>query len=272
MTKLRNSVVLLTDGGNAFGYSLATRFAQRGVKLVLWDRNATRGQQLADELKRLFGITVYSYQVDLNNRDQVYASAAAVKRDVMNIDVLINNADYLMATPINELNVSNIERTIRINTMSVMWTIREFLPVMVESRRGHIVNLTTCIDAYGTAKLVDYCASKAGVKAFHEGLHQEIRRLKMVEKRNIQLTLVTISFPSSVIDPSKKAPMISVSMATDDMAEGIVQAIKSNDSYRTLPAHIPTFTGFLALLPESWANWVRDFTRVSSVSDTFRKV
>jgi len=62
-----------------------------------------------------------------------------------------------------------LDKIFRVNLMSHFSLIREFLPAMLEMRKGHIVSMASMATYICSANMVDYGAAKAGVLALHEG-------------------------------------------------------------------------------------------------------
>ena len=270
MTKLRNRVVLITSAGDALGYALATKFAKSGARLILWDANSSRGERVADEMRRLFGVTAAHYQVNMADPKQLEAAVAAVQRDFQAVDVLVNNADVLLGEEFLSIPDQDIETTMRTNTMAHAWLLQALLPAMIERKQGHIVTVATCVDVCGAPRLVDYCASKAAVAALHEGVRQEIRGLR-IKKLDVQLTLARVSFESTLLDPAKPKLPLGLAAKPDAIANAIVHAVARNRKTVVVPAHVQVLDGVFQLLPQRAADWVRDKLKLSRVTESLRQ-
>jgi all-trans-retinol dehydrogenase (NAD+) len=59
------------------------------------------------------------------------------------VTILINNAGIVSGKSIMENSDFMIQKTIEVNTISHMWTIREFLPAMLKKDEGHIVSIAS---------------------------------------------------------------------------------------------------------------------------------
>jgi all-trans-retinol dehydrogenase (NAD+) len=73
-----------------------------------------------------------------------------------------------------DLSDQMIEKTLQVNTISHLHTIREFLPGMIASKRGHIVSIASMAGIVGVPGLSDYCASKFGAVAIDETVRLEL--------------------------------------------------------------------------------------------------
>lgn len=88
--------------------------------------------------------------------------------------MLINNAGIGTGKTILETPPSATDAIFKINLSSHFVTIREFLPGMLEKRKGHIVGIASMASFVSAPGLVDYCVTKVGVLALHEGLRNEL--------------------------------------------------------------------------------------------------
>lgn len=102
-------------------------------------------------------------------------SASQIRRNHGNPTVLINNAGVGFGGTILDEPDDKIRLTMDVNTVSHFWTVKEFLPGMIQKDHGHIVTVASLASFAGVGEITDYSCSKAAALAFHEGLTQEIR-------------------------------------------------------------------------------------------------
>lgn len=62
-----------------------------------------------------------------------------------------------------------------VNLLSHFWTVREFLPSMIQKDHGHIITIASATSFITIGQIADYTCSKAAAVAFHEGLTQELK-------------------------------------------------------------------------------------------------
>ncbi|XP_029110975.1 retinol dehydrogenase 10-A [Scleropages formosus] len=209
-------VCVITGAGSGLGRLFATEFARRRATLVLWDINSRSNEETAEMVRSIYreleqererdgaaaggqgavnGVEevppfqpkVYTYVCDVGKRESVYSTAEKVRRDVGDIDLLINNAGMVSGHHLLECPDELIERTMMVNCHAHFWTTKAFLPKMLEMNHGHIVTVASSLGLFSTAGVEDYCASKFGAIGFHESLSHE---LKAAEKDGIKMTLV----------------------------------------------------------------------------------
>lgn len=102
-------------------------------------------------------------------------SASQIKRDHGIATILINNAGVANPGTVLDEPEEKIRLTMEVNTLAHFWTVKEFLPGMIQKDHGHIVTVASLASFVSFGEITDYSCSKASALAFHEGLSQEIR-------------------------------------------------------------------------------------------------
>ena len=120
---------------------------------------------------------VVIFKCDVSDKDSV-SEGARVARDAFgDVTILINNAGIVSGKKLLEISDFMMKKTIEVNTLAHLYTIREFMPAMIRANRGHIVSICSVAGLFGTAGLTDYSASKFGAFAIDEALRLEIRKM-----------------------------------------------------------------------------------------------
>lgn len=90
--------------------------------------------------------------------------------------LLINNAGIVSGKTILENSDFMMKKTLEVNTLAHLYTIREFLPDMIRLKKGHIVAIASVAGLQGAPGLGDYSASKFGAVAIDECLRTELKK------------------------------------------------------------------------------------------------
>lgn len=175
MTALADRVVLITGAASGIGRLLALGAAARGARLVLWDRDQAGLEKVRAELANR-GTKARCDTIDLSDRTAIQSTARLALDECGAIDVLINNAGVVTGKGLVESTDDEILRTFAVNALAPIWATRAVLPHMIGAGRGHIVTIASLAGFVGTAKLVDYSASKHAAVGFDEALRTELRR------------------------------------------------------------------------------------------------
>jgi len=170
--------VFLTGAGSGIGRLMAQRLGEMGAKLSLSDINL-EGVEETKNLCMKIGIpagNIHVMHCDVSKRASITESATAAKAAFGTVTMLINNAGIVSGLSTVDLSDAMIERTMHVNTISHLHTIREFLPDMIANKKGHIVSIASMAGLAGIPGLPDYCASKWGAIAIDESLRLELKK------------------------------------------------------------------------------------------------
>ncbi|CAH0400936.1 unnamed protein product [Chilo suppressalis] len=228
---LKGNIALVTGGGGGLGSLMALRLARLGCTIVLWDINK---QGLEDTVKLVKGIggQCCGYVVDLAKKEDIYRVAKQVHLEVGRVNLLINNAGvvsgrYLLDTP-DHL----IQRTFDVNILAHFWTVKAFLPSMIEKNDGHIVTIASMAGYVGVPKLVDYCSSKAAACGFDESLRLELQDRGITGVRTSLICPFFIRSTGMFDDVNSRfLPQLS----SNDVADRVVHAIRTEEPFAFIP-------------------------------------
>ena len=113
---------------------------------------------------------------DVSDLNSVKESARIAKEKFGPVTILINNAGIVSGKSILELSDFMMKKTLEVNTLSHLYTIREFLPDMIALNKGHVVSIASIAGVVGLPKGSDYSASKFGAFAIDECLRLEMKK------------------------------------------------------------------------------------------------
>ncbi|MHC1478697.1 SDR family oxidoreductase [Frateuria aurantia] len=171
---IEGKVVLITGGSTGLGAETARVLAARGAKVAI---AARRKQKLDDVVAAIEakGGSARAYAMDVTDKHQVEAVAAAVVADFGRIDVLINNAGLMPIRPMAEVNTDEWDAMIDVNLKGTLYGIAAVLPRFIAQDSGHIINLSSVagIKVFAPGGTV-YSGTKFAVSAITEGLRQEV--------------------------------------------------------------------------------------------------
>ena len=166
---------LVTGASSGIGAELARCLAREGCALVLVARSAERLQAVADELRAAHGIPVQTLPCDLADRAAPEAMMAALQRDGVVLDVLVNNAGFGTHGPFARSDWAAESDMIRVNMTALTHLTRLVLPGMLQRRSGKILNVASLAAFQPGPLMAVYYASKAYTLSFSEALAEEVR-------------------------------------------------------------------------------------------------
>ncbi|XP_074606883.1 17-beta-hydroxysteroid dehydrogenase 13-like isoform X1 [Acropora palmata] len=250
-------IVLITGAGGGIGRELSLEFAAHGAILVLWDINKDSNEETANKVRSRGG-KAHTYVCDCSSREDVYRVSAQVLREVGHVDILVNNAGIMSGKKILNLKDEEIERTMKINTLAHFWTIRSFLPSMLQTDKGHIVNITSLAGSFGAAHLTDYCASKFGATGLNHALARELREMGKTEIKMTCVQPYTVN-TGLVWHPKSRFPSVFSTLEPDFVAKEVVAGTLRDEESIILPRTAAVHFLLDGLLPRKANNVWIDF-------------
>lgn len=130
---------------------------------------------IIDNAKREVFIT--TFKCDVSDKESVTAAANIARQANGEVTLLINNAGIVSGKGILENSDFMMRKTLEVNTLAHLYTIREFLPQMILQKKGHIVSIASVAGLTASPGMADYSASKFGAVAIDECLRNELKKL-----------------------------------------------------------------------------------------------
>ncbi|WAC67361.1 SDR family NAD(P)-dependent oxidoreductase [Agrococcus sp. SL85] len=237
------SVVVVTGGGSGIGRLVALGAARKGAHVVLWDRDEAAALRVAVEAEAVGGRGT-AIGVDLADADAI-AEAARRTLELGGVDVLVNNAGVVSGRPLAELEVAQIERTMRVNAIAPILVTRALLPAMESRGAGRVVTVASAAGFIGVAGQTDYAASKFAAVGFMESLRAELRRSGSPVTA---LTVAPYYIDTGMFDGvTTKVPALLPILSAAAVATRILAAIESRRALLALPPLVRAVPALRAL-------------------------
>ena len=166
-------LALVTGASAGIGKVFAQRLAARGHDLLLVARDETRLRALAEELALRYGVRAEFLPADLARDDGIRTVAERVSQSGQ-LAILVNNAGVGTRGKLVDRPVAEQASMLKLHTMAPMVLTRAALPGMIERGNGLIINVASVASFIAAAGRVNYCATKAYLRIFSEGLALEL--------------------------------------------------------------------------------------------------
>jgi uncharacterized protein len=165
-------LTLVTGATAGIGRVFADRLARRGFDLLLVSRDGQRLAAVARELSGL-GISVEVIEADLSRDDEVARVAERI-RGGNPLSLLVNNAGFGTKGLLIEAPVEPQVAMLHLHVLAPMRLIQAALPGMLARRSGGVINVSSIAGFLFSPGSINYCASKAYLTVFSEGLATEL--------------------------------------------------------------------------------------------------
>ncbi|KAL4884478.1 hypothetical protein BJY04DRAFT_215444 [Aspergillus karnatakaensis] len=246
-------LILVTGGSSGIGHQIILDLSALGVRVIIFD--------IQDPPSPL-PPNAHFYKTDLTLPSSIASSAALLRQEHGDPTVLINNAGVGTKAPILSTPENQIRAVFNVNVLAHFWTVKEFLPAMLESDHGHVVTVASMASFTTSAELVPYCCSKAAALAFHEGVGQEVRYCYGEKKGGVRTSII---HPLWVQTPMIKAMVQKGSLfkqpvlTVEEVSRAVVQQIvRGNGGQLCLPGSYG-MGAMVRGLPGWIQEWVRDY-------------
>jgi NAD(P)-dependent dehydrogenase (short-subunit alcohol dehydrogenase family) len=185
MTSISGKVAVITGAGSGIGRALAYELARRGARLALSDVDEVGLAETARHAK-VIGARVHDQRLDVTDRAAFLTYAQTVLDEFGVVNIVVNNAGIAFTGDVEAMSFENIERIMDVDFWGVVNGTKAFLPHLIASGEGHLVNISSLFGLLSMPGQSAYNAAKFAVRGFTESLRQEM----IIAGHPVQVTCV----------------------------------------------------------------------------------
>jgi 3-oxoacyl-[acyl-carrier protein] reductase len=172
---LSGTVAVVTGAGRGIGAAIAQKLASLGVTPVLCGRTRAALESTAQTIIKDGG-KAEVIPCDVSSLPSVEAAARQVEGSLGRVDILVNNAAIRgWDGPLHQLPPDEWDQIMNTNLRGVYYAVREFAPLMIRARSGHIINISSLAGKNALANGAAYAASKWGLNGLSYSIAEELR-------------------------------------------------------------------------------------------------
>ncbi|MQY04553.1 SDR family NAD(P)-dependent oxidoreductase [Actinomadura macrotermitis] len=165
-----SKVWFVTGSSRGLGREFTEAALSRGDKVAA----TARSVRSLDDLVAAYGDAVLPLEMDVTDKDAVFASVRRAKEHFGRLDVIVNNAGYAQIGAVEELTERELRDQLETNLFGAVWVIQAALPHLREQRSGHIVQLSSAAGLIAMPLGGAYHASKWALEGLNEALAGEV--------------------------------------------------------------------------------------------------
>lgn len=173
MQGFAGKVAVVTGAGSGIGQALAIELARSGAKLAISDVDVD-GLAGTEERLKAIGAPVKTDRLDVTEREAFLAYADAVNDHFGTVNQIYNNAGIAFNGDVEVSQFNDIERVMDVDFWGVVNGTKAFLPHLIASGNGHVVNVSSVFGLFSVPGQAAYNSAKFVVRGFTEALRQEM--------------------------------------------------------------------------------------------------
>lgn len=177
MSRVAGKVAFITGAGQGIGEAIALRLAEDGFAVGCADLKMETAKAVADKIEAAGG-KAFAVEVDVANRDSVFAAVEETAQQLGGLDVVINNAGIGPTTPIEDITPEIYRRTFDINVGGVLWGIQAAVKMFKQlGHGGKIISAASQAGHVGNPDLAVYSGSKFAVRGITQTAARDLAPL-----------------------------------------------------------------------------------------------
>jgi len=173
MQGFAGKVAVVTGAGSGIGQALGIELGRSGAKVAISDVDL-EGLAYTEQQLKAIGAPVKTDRLDVTEREAFLAYAEAVNEHFGKVNQVYNNAGIAFTGDIEVSQFKDIERVMDVDFWGVVNGTKAFLPYVIASGDGHIVNVSSVFGLFSVPGQAAYNAAKFAVRGFTEALRQEM--------------------------------------------------------------------------------------------------
>jgi NAD(P)-dependent dehydrogenase (short-subunit alcohol dehydrogenase family) len=170
---LTGKTAVVTGGSRGLGEAMATALSDAGAHLALVARDVKRLESARAAIAQRGG-TAEAFTADVTREDDVTAVARAVKDRFGHPQILINNAGTNIRKPLVDFSLDEFRSVVDSSLTSTFLMCRAFVPGMIGSGYGRILNMTSIMSHVSLPGRTAYSAAKAALLGLTRSLALEL--------------------------------------------------------------------------------------------------
>jgi NADP-dependent 3-hydroxy acid dehydrogenase YdfG len=229
-----DKVVLITGCSSGIGLETAIACAKEGNTVFATVRNMNTSTELKKRIENEQLKNIEMLELDVAKTESIEVTISTIVQKAEKIDVLFNNAGFMIMGSLEDLTRDEIESQINTDLLGAIYLTKNVIPHMKKSNPGLIINMSSIAGRVGWGLSTAYCVSKFGIEGFTDSLRRELMT------RNINVCLIEPGIVhSKFFENIKYAKAAEKSEYAKETAEfsGMIDAMKNLEGW-TKPSDV----------------------------------
>ncbi len=220
-----NGVALVTGASSGIGEAFARKLSGMGYRLLLVARRQERLEKLAAELQNA---DVLAADLTLDSDLRRIEDRAASEPE---LEFLVNNAGFGVHGAFHETPIESQDRMHRLHVIAIERLTHAALTRMIGRRKGNIINVSSVAGFFAHPLNVSYCATKAWINSFTEGLYIELKAIHSPVRIQALCPGFTYSEFHDSAGMDRSVIPRSLWMSAEDVVDASLRSLKRNELF-----------------------------------------
>jgi uncharacterized protein len=236
---------MITGASSGIGEVFARRLSESGYRVLLVARRRERLEKLATEIPNAEAIIA-----DLSEDSDLRRVEARISSEPR-LEFLVNNAGFGTVGTFHEAGLEVQDRMHRLHIIAIERLSHAALNIMAGRLKGSIINVSSVAGFLSSPFNVSYCATKAWINSFTEGLYLELRSMRSPVRVQALCPGFTYTEFHDVLGMDRASIPRILWMSAEDVVRASLRGLESNRLFVIPGWHYRTFLAFYPLLPRS---------------------
>lgn len=245
-----NQKVLITGGASGIGRIMGEMALRKGASLlIIWDINEANIEATV-KAHSCFG-AVRGYKVDVSDSTCVSGTYAKVREECGDVDILIQCAGIVTSNkPFHQNTVSEMDRTMKINSIAPMYVASAMLSDMIARDHGHICTIASAAGTLAGPYMSIYTASKWAAIGWSDSVRIELFRAKS----KVRVTTVAPYYINTGMFDGVSSKIFPI-LDPVKTSRKIIRAIEKDKDFAGIPFPLHFIRLCQGLMPTRFFDW-----------------
>ena len=143
MFSLDGKVAVVIGGGGGIGELMAEGLAKQGAKVAIASRNLKKLEEIAQRIQKATKSEAAAFKVDITDEKSTAQLANDVVAKFGTVDILVNSQGVNLKHPATEFPAGEWDQMFAVNVKGIMLACREFGKILVEKKKGKVINISS---------------------------------------------------------------------------------------------------------------------------------
>ena len=236
MQGFAGKVAVVTGAGSGIGQALAVELGRSGALVAISDVD-TEGLAATEQRLKAIGAHVKSDRLNVTERETFLQYADEVAEHFGKVNQIYNNAGIAFTGDIEITQFKDFERVMDVDFWGVVNGTKAFLPHLIASGDGHVVNVSSVFGLFSVPGQAAYNSAKFAVRGFTEALRQEMAlaghpvKVSCVDRGGIKTAIARNASAAEGLDPEALAKTFDKKLASttpEKAAQVILDGVRKN--------------------------------------------